>query len=159
MGDFDHEEFDISSSKTVPTFEMDASLLDEDLKAHTEILNEAFSTALTRSNMLFSSVKQRLLSDKERELQARDMFYTDQLQKQQVIVQRMSRDLAVAQQQGDRDRQRFEVISANLGSEMASKRALFTCENSAIKIFYKMREKCLDVRRLKQLFMLTVTSI
>jgi hypothetical protein len=145
-----------NSSVMSGSVDLDSSaLFDEDVKEQGLFLSEAFSAALKKAQTHLIKVKRESLLEKKKELQVRDVFYIEQVQKQQGIVAQLSENLALCKLQNERYLSRFDIIAEHLAVFCRSKKLLFASKQSALRAFGVLRENMAEARRNKMIFKLS----
>jgi hypothetical protein len=143
------------SSNLSESIDLDSSaLFDEDVKEQGLFLTDFFSAALKKSQTQLVEIKRRLLAEKKKELQVRDVFYTDQMRKQQSLVNKLSENLAICEKHNERNLARFDIMAERLAKFCEGKKILFSAKQSVLKVFGVFRENLNISRRNKMIFKL-----
>jgi len=136
--------------------EMDSSsVFDEDVKEQGLFLTEIFSSALKKSQTHLVEVKKKLLNDKRKELQVRDVFYTEQMKKQQLVLNKLSENLAIAEKHNERNLNRFDIIAEKLSTFSSNKKSVFDSKYSLLRIFTILKDNMHNARRNRVIYKLS----
>lgn len=140
----DEEKEDMSSNAV----DLDpGALYDEDVKEQGILLTEFFSSALKAAQTQMLEVKRRLQNEKKKELQVRDTFYTDQMRKQQSVVNQLSANLAITEKHNERNLGRFDIIADRLSILTINTKKRFAWKHSCLRIFHTLKDHMLQQRR------------
>ena len=143
-------------SQNVFFSEMDSSsVFDEDVKEQGLFLTEIFSSALKKSQTHLVEVKKKLLNDKRKELQVRDVFYTEQMKKQQLVLNKLSENLAIAEKHNERNLNRFDIIAEKLATFSSNKKSVFDSKYSLLRIFTILKDNMHNARRNRVIYKLS----
>jgi len=132
-----------------------SALFDEDVKEQGIFLTDFFGSAMKKAQTQLIDVKRKLLLEKKKELQVRDVFYIEQVQKQQAIVAQLSENLSLCKLQNERYLSRFDIITERLATFCTSKKLLFSARQSALRVFGAFRRNVEEIHRNKMIFKLS----
>ena len=132
-----------------------AAIYDEDVKKQGDILTQMFEQTRKAAQTHMVEVKRALLAEKKKELEVRDIFYTEQMRKQQGVVNRLSESLAVAEKHSDRNLFRFDAMSDRLTATLYKTRLSFANKYSAQKFIRIIRDGMYEARRNKMIIMMS----
>ena len=109
-----HEEEDANDKELDHVVDLEtAAIYDEDVRRQGDILNEMFEKTRVAAQTQLVEVKRVLLNEKKKELEVRDIFYTDQMRKQQGIINQLSEKVVIAEAFNDRNLSRLDSMSDN----------------------------------------------
>ena len=132
-----------------------AAIYDEDVRRQGDILNEMFEKTRIAAQTQLVEVKRTLLNEKKKELEVRDIFYTDQMRKQQGIVNQLSEKMVIAEAFNDRNLFRLDVISEKLTNKVYDWNLTFASKYSVFRFFNICKDNMYTARRNKQIIKLS----
>ena len=134
------------------------SIIDDDVRVLGKGLQNTFTELVNTSMNHISTVKQRLLDEKDGALRQRDSFYMDQLNAQQETINTLTEKVAQTEARNEFLIGRFDALKENAADVKEKYRNVFTSEVSSLKIFVAWKDYAFEVKRIKKLDHLAICS-
>ena len=151
-----HEEEDANDKELDHVVDLEtAAIYDEDVRRQGDILNEMFEKTRVAAQTQLVEVKRVLLNEKKKELEVRDIFYTDQMRKQQGIINQLSEKVVIAEAFNDRNLFRLDSMSDKLTQKIYNTNLTFASKYSVFRFFSVCRDNMYTARRNKQIIKLS----
>jgi hypothetical protein len=127
------------------------SITDPDAVDHTDILTSHMMSIVADCQSHLMHVKQRLLADKDQTLRARDAFYTEHLNRQQQVIEKLNEDLSRTEIERENGKKRLAVFCDKVLHMYGRKLISHISEYSIVRIFNSWRTYTSDRARLNQM--------
>ena len=151
-----HEEEDADDKELDNVIDLEtAAIYDEDVRRQGDILNEMFEKTRIAAQTQLVEIKRSLLNEKKKELEVRDVFYTDQMRKQQGVVNQLSEKVHIAEAINDRNSFRLDVMLDKLTSKVYKCDLTFASRYSVFRFFNICKQNMYNARRNKQIIKLS----
>ena len=113
--------------------------MDRDLRQHDDIITDHMNKLNLAAQMHFSQVIQRLIKEKHDSIRSRDEFYTEQMRKQQGIIDDLTQVLTRTEIRCEHSNQKSDTLRQQLATRHIYWHQRFSSPYSLYRVFHQWR--------------------
>jgi hypothetical protein len=121
--------------------------MDRDIRNHDDIITEHMNKLNLAAQAHFSQVIQRLLKEKNNSMRTRDAFFSQQMQKQQDVIDDLNSVLSRTEERYERETARSDRYCIQLATKHTHMKQLFASEYSLSRVLQCWKQLVLEQRQ------------